>query len=333
MQAPFYFAEMKGMPDSALAYSYADVLFRCGFESEDSLRIRVFYWHGLFDDIRPDLLVCDHSPTAVLAAAGRVPTVHVGSGFANPPIGKPLIALNPGNKTEARERENMVMDAIRAVQDSFGVRPPETVSSLFESAEIFACCLPELDPYRSVRDPPAVGPLHALPGFAPVRGKPFLFGYLNSGDPRALPLAKGLAKAKVQSGLYVRGAPGELAETLRGSSVTLFERPQNLPEALKSASAVLHHGGLSTTETALAAGRPQFLLPRNLEQDLTAKAVEAMGCGVNLNNHGADYAKLIRRLQRDNPFAARSKIMAEKVAGRGGNPTETVVSACLRHLS
>jgi UDP-N-acetylglucosamine:LPS N-acetylglucosamine transferase len=176
--------------------------------------------------------------------------------------------------------------------------------------------------------------LHILPPPEPQPKETFLFGYLKGEDPRVPLLLKGLAKAKVPCGLYVRNIPSAIAETLKGTSVTIYGAPQKLPEVLKSASAVLHHGGLSTTESALAAGRPQFLLPYNLEQALTANAIEEMGCGLNLVGRGADFAKLIRRSLKNEALKNHAASVSARIAERKiEDALSKVISACLQCLN
>ena len=64
--------------------------------------------------------------------------------------------------------------------------------------------------------------------------------------------------------------------------MTIHDEPPPLARMLEHAAVMIHHGGLNTTETALAAGRPQLLLPIHLEHNLTARAVESLGVGRSL---------------------------------------------------
>jgi hypothetical protein len=77
------------------ACNYADVLHRCGYDRAENLGPVVSRWRELLQSVAPVLVVGDHSPTLVLAAAGRVPVVHISSGFATPPVGRSFLALHP----------------------------------------------------------------------------------------------------------------------------------------------------------------------------------------------------------------------------------------------
>ncbi len=49
-----------------LMCTFADILYNCGFDEPDLLRGLVEAWRGLFELTKPDMVVFDHSPTALL---------------------------------------------------------------------------------------------------------------------------------------------------------------------------------------------------------------------------------------------------------------------------
>lgn len=65
--------------------SYAEILALSGFARKPDLEAGVAAWDDLFELIKPSVLVADHSPVAVLAARGRVPTLVTGNAFNAPP--------------------------------------------------------------------------------------------------------------------------------------------------------------------------------------------------------------------------------------------------------
>jgi hypothetical protein len=316
-----------------LAYDYADVLHRCGYDAIENLGPMVSQWRELFRLFDPALVVCDHSPTVVLAAAERIPVVHIGSGFATPPAGRSFLGLSPSSAVGAKEREAQVLQAIQEVHQRFDTPRVNRVCDLLGLAENVTCCLPELDPYKSVRLEPASGPIHKLPAPQAVSEPEFVFGYLNGDDPHTARIVESLVMAGVPSGVYVRQCPPEWEQLVAGIVVTLYTAPQKMPEALANASAVVHHGGLSTTETALVLGRPQFLFPRNLEQLLTANAVEKLGCGVNLATHGNPGDAIRRALARGTYQKASAQVAARIAARPAVNVVAQVVASCTRHLA
>src|SRR3546814_11360747 len=65
--------------------AYSDIMVYCGFGRLESLFTATLAWRTVFDQLRPDLIVCDHSPIVCFAAYGRTPVVQVGDGFTLPP--------------------------------------------------------------------------------------------------------------------------------------------------------------------------------------------------------------------------------------------------------
>jgi UDP:flavonoid glycosyltransferase YjiC (YdhE family) len=298
------------------AYDYADVLLRCGYGKADDLRPLVEQWTDLLFRVEPDVVICDHSPTVILAAARRIPVLHLGSGFATPPVGKSLAVLYGGSVRGAKERQAQVLASIQEIQRGTGMPVIQRVCDLLGLADRnLTCCLPELDPYRAVRPHPALGPIQKLPAPAHVRDSERVFGYLDGREPSTPRLLDSLARASVRCGIYVREMPPDLSPRFTGTSVTLYSAPQKMPDALESAAAIVHYGGLSTTETALALGRPQFLVPWHLEQALNTAAVEALNCGVNIAQHG-NPGDLIRRALKRETHQKEAAAVAARIAAR-----------------
>lgn len=334
VQAPHWRRDLTLPPEqSGMAHSYADVLYRCGYSSKDKLRILVQAWKLLLNRINPSVVLCDHSPTAVLAAAGRIPVVHIGSGFATPPVGRPFRVLHGANAQGACEREAQVLSSIHTVQTESGAPLLGDVNQLLGFADNITCSLPELDPYRAHRAEAAGGPTQLLPKPHPIARDGFLFGYLTAEDKRVPSLLQSLANARITARVYVRRCTPECVAAVANSSITLYESPQNMTEALQNASAVLHHGGLSTAETAMAMGRPQFLLPRHLEQLLTANSIASLGCGLNLLRQKRDAGEIISRAIARGAYRREAALVAERIASRPPSQTsERILELCLKHL-
>jgi hypothetical protein len=81
----------------APTHGFAQILGNIGFASAPMLATLFAAWNTIFDAVRPDLVVADHSPTALLALRGRpIRRVNMGLGFFCPPDAFPLpIWLSP----------------------------------------------------------------------------------------------------------------------------------------------------------------------------------------------------------------------------------------------
>src|SRR5262249_21825386 len=98
--------------------TFADLLFNIGFGDPDSLTAHVIAWRNLYCLVNPDLLICDHSPTALLATIGeRFPITTLGNGFLCPVDETPLQLLrtvSPEAIVAAREREEHLLRNINS---------------------------------------------------------------------------------------------------------------------------------------------------------------------------------------------------------------------------
>lgn len=97
-------------------------------------------------------------------------------------------------------------------------------------------------------------------------------------------------------------------------SPTLLALPmQPLPPLLQQAHGFVHHGGVGSCAQGLAAGIPQYLIPRAYDQFENAAGVERIGAGWALPRGlgGASAAHLAQWITQQNTTAARR---------RGANP-------------
>ncbi|GIF67904.1 glucosyl transferase [Asanoa ishikariensis] len=93
-----------------------------------------------------------------------------------------------------------------------------------------------------------------------------------------------------------------------------------LPEALETASAIVHHGGAGTIFAALAAGVPQLVTPGPGDRAHNAHLVAARGAGLAVPMKRID-ADAVRRLVEDPSLRAASAEVATEIAAMPA-PTE-----------
>ncbi|MDG4826891.1 glycosyltransferase [Asanoa sp. WMMD1127] len=93
-----------------------------------------------------------------------------------------------------------------------------------------------------------------------------------------------------------------------------------VPEALETASAIIHHGGAGTIFAALAAGVPQLVTPGPGDRAHNADAVATRGAGLAVPVKRIDVA-VIERLLTDAPLRTASAEVAAEIAEMP-SPTE-----------
>lgn len=317
------------------AASYADILAIRGFADPDGLEALVAAWQALIDLTGAELVVADHSPTLCLAAYRTLPVVQLGNGFSVPPADATAFpSLDP--QAAPLVPPERLLAVVQEVQRRRRRPAPETLPGLFAGGTRFVRSLAELDPYRAVRKDPAVGPLQPLPEPSAPPDRPRLFAYLSAEFPGVEHVLTALSAAGWVGSAYLRGASPEFRASARRGGLEIHETLPPLAELLPRVSVVLHHGGAGVAEAALAAGRPQVLLPQHLEHELTARALEGLGVSTALTGAvpAPAVGQALSRLLTGSRFSASALAWGETLAARGRQALlGTIVARCLECLS
>ena len=318
LQAPIWTSDRRG-PD--LPVSYAEMLANFGFLDKAGLTGMVKAWRELYRLVRPDLLVIDHGPTALLAARGTsIRRVLLGTGFASPPRTAPMPSLRPWlNISQDRllESERQVMETINGLSRDLEMKPPETLADLFEVEEDFLCTFPELDHYPRT-DARYWGPFFAsdegvVPEWPPGRGER-IFAYLSPAYRDFEKVVSQLGDLSCGTLIHAPGLSAKLIAKYQARNVVFSPEPVRMAQASREADLVICHGGHGTTAASLLAGRPVLVLHRQVEQLLLAQKIVAGGLGktVNPDSKNPSYKQLTRDILSDARFTERAQQFAAK---------------------
>src|SRR5262249_13075535 len=143
--------------------SYADVLLDQGWSDGQVLDALTHCWLNLMRLYAPDVVVLDHSPTALLAARiARLPAVVVGNGF-EVPFSATASSSFPGLQWATPERaeaaERRTTDQANRVLAGYGLPALASLRELFSAVPVRLVTFPELDHYGPRSDAYYVGPL------------------------------------------------------------------------------------------------------------------------------------------------------------------------------
>jgi UDP:flavonoid glycosyltransferase YjiC (YdhE family) len=89
---------------------------------------------------------------------------------------------------------------------------------------------------------------------------------------------------------------------------------------LPKAAAIIHHGGMGTTQAAARAATPQLVLPALSDQILHAEAVVRHGAGVAVTQrlHADDVASQLERILTSREIRAGAQRLRDEFARHGG---------------
>ena len=325
LQAPVWIGDRRG-PDPPINYrpvNYAEMLTNFGFLDAAGLSSMVRAWRQLYTLVRPDLLLVDHGPTALLAARGTgLRRALIGTGFASPPRTSPLPTLRPWLNIAAErllEAERQVLATMNALSGDLKIEPLQTMADLFAVDEDFLCTFAELDHYTRT-GAHYWGPLFAADeGVAPqwpAGSGERIFAYVSTAYRDFEKLVTQLGDLPYRSLIHAQGASEKQIAKYQRRNVALSVEPIRMAQAAREADLVICHGGHGTTAAALLAGRPVLVLHRQAEQLLLAHSLVGAGFGktVNVDSKNPSYKQLARDIVSDSRYAQRAGEFAAKYA-------------------
>jgi UDP:flavonoid glycosyltransferase YjiC (YdhE family) len=266
--------------------NYADVLRDSGFADARDVAARMNAWRGVFSLARPDVLVADHAPTALLAARlANIPHLSIGNGFAIPPAVAPWPSIRPWETVSdqaliaAETRLDQVLDAAQKV---LGHTRTVRVRDLFGEHDILDT-FAELDHYGARPDGRYVGPivsvLQALRVAWRSKEGSRVLAYLRPAVPGFAAILQALARLDAEVLCVAPGMSPDAAKRYATRRLRIALAPVDLPPLLEHADLAVSYGNTGFSTQALLAGVPLAIRPRHVEQALFAHRVEALGAG------------------------------------------------------
>jgi UDP:flavonoid glycosyltransferase YjiC (YdhE family) len=336
LQAPIWLPQAVG---THTPVSYSELLALFGYLQVPSLSGLVAAWRNLYDLLKPDLIVFDYSPTALLAASGlNVAKVLFGMGFWSPPKKNPLPAMRWWQKVPPErlaQSDRQVLEAVNTLLLSFGCSPLNQLADLFNVDEDFLCTFPELDHYPDRESGVRYwGPLFSqdaggVPHWPSGDGEK-IFAYLNSGYRGLTALLSTLRALPYQVLVHCPGAAKKLIDEYRSKSLDFCLQAMNMRTVCEQADLLICHGPGSASAMLLA-GKPVLSLPTQLEQHMWAMRMEQTGAGkkFGLDEPNPNYRAAIRSLLTDERFRQSAQDFAARHADfNPGEQLRSMVARC-----
>ena len=319
LQAPFKHQKMRLIEPTC---TFAQVLHNCGFSAVEELATLAGAWRTMFKCVKPDLIVCDHSPMALLAARGLpARRAVIGAGFTAPPDESPLTNLRTSiepDLAQLQAHEDEVLENSNAVLRRWGEPTIDRVARLYNPVdEMFLLTFPELDCYPHRRGATYWGKWAVEMGQSPEwpAGKgPRIFGYLKPFPalPQLLTTLHGLPNPML---VYASGVDDALKNRFRSPNLHFADGPINLVKAARECDVAILNGTHGSAATMLLAGKPALHIPIFLEQGINAAAVAKLGAGINaMPNEPGEIAAGLHALLNLSQFGNAAHAFAARYA-------------------
>ncbi len=274
------------------AATYADLLFNSGCATSSQLAGLVGAWRNLFDLVRPDVVVLEFSPLALLAVQGYpARSVVVGTGFYAPPDTSPLPILCPSDEAypdRLARTEQLVLGHMNEVLTRHGQPPLARVGQLFARAdENFLATFAELDHYQVRAGGNYIGIWASVPGEPPdwpAGEGPRIFAYLRPfAELRGL-----LGRLRVLAHptiVYLAGTDFDHMSRAAPSHLKFVARPVEMERVSRECDMAILYAPHDTLASMLLAGKPMLLIPQHREQLIMARSAERLGAAFVASDH------------------------------------------------
>ena len=336
LESPAWRAEA---PPGFLAVNFSDVLFQTGYATPEALEGLVSQWLRLFEEDRPDLVVADFAPTAMLAArVAGIRTAALGDGYSLPPPTHPLPCMRPWADIAAAtltETDGRVLAAINVVLGQLGQRRIARMADLFAAEATWLCTFPELDHYEGRGEADYFGEVPPpARGFGvdwPPGSAERVLVMMDSRHQPFRPLLAALARLGLPTVVQAWGMTPDLAAELTGPTTRVVTEPLNRDVMLAHCDMVACQAS-GVAAPALLVGRPVLMLPHAVEQMMTLYRIarQGLGHGIAPESDAAAAGSSVRRLLDDAACRQRAANFARSYHGyQPAMATDATLADCL----
>jgi UDP:flavonoid glycosyltransferase YjiC (YdhE family) len=303
--------------------NYSEILLRNGFDDFNSLSGIVEQWRMIFMQEKPDLIIADHSPNALIAARSLdIPRVLLGNSFLSPPAMSPFPSLQPWktiSEEKLQEMDQAALMTVNRVLENIGMSPWQRLCELFEGvSESFLATFAEMDPYPKRHGDCYWGLMvdemtGEEPQWPTVKDKN-IYVYIRADYVHFKQFLTQLSVLDCNILVHAGQVNDNIKQHFNSEKLVFTEGKINIESVMQQCDVVVCHGNHNSVITSLLAGKPLLTLPYYLEHTLTALLVEKYGAGLvarteDVNRHPG---RLLSRLLSEDSYTRKARGFATK---------------------
>ena len=296
--------------------SYSQLLSNVGYDDPEILTGLISAWSSILDAVNPDLMIVDHSPTALLAAHGRsMKIASISSGFEQPPIGQPfapfLENLNPEQLNLITTSDRRILENINCALTQLKISPLTELHEIYTNIdEVCFLTLAEFDHFGVRKDVDYLGIQHFQNGQIPqwpINKKPKIYAYLKP-FPKLDEFLSLLKDSGLNVLIYNNNLPQSLITAHSCDVIKFTDKPIDLKLVADQATLAIVNANHTTTGWLALNGLPCLMIPLHTEQSLFATRMIKTGTGIAVNKMDAHHIMAgLKHMLADDSYRACAK--------------------------
>jgi hypothetical protein len=323
LQAPM--ALHSTAPLTRSAHNYAEILLQCGYDDPAVLAALVAGWRTLFEAIGPAMIVCEHSPTALLASRDMgLKRVVLGTGFFIPPRAEPFPDFYRDGKLAAevlQASDTLVLENMNRALAQLDLSPLSNLPALFDCDLEFLCSFAELDHYPE-RGPARYWGQQYIDDVGesvswPENGRKRIFIFMRQQNKGFERLLSQLRLVDCEVFVVSPGISATLLARYRSPHIRFTTELHRLSSLAGNCDLAILYGGSGTMVPCLLAGIPLLLMPQYMEQRLAVQRVVELGAALVIDDPvpAFDFVKMVLEMLGNPAYRQAAQQFAQKYTG------------------
>ncbi len=267
--------------------NFTDTLLRIGYQNRNALSSMLIQWVHIFEYINPALILFDHSPTAMLASRKfTCPKIQIGTDFSVLPPVRPLPQYkfwarpSPQSKMHLRQLEERCLSNINFGLERVGIPSIDAVHQIYDTDHTFIDTHPLLDVYGKRDSIEYLGVFRrtdiGVKPIWPFSNKPKVFVYVKPRYQHIEALLQACRVTDAQFLIYGVETNSALAQRFTSPHMMFSDQPFTINTVVDNCDCAINHAS-GIAELLLQRGKPQLLLPMQMEQMMRAKKLGSLG--------------------------------------------------------
>lgn len=317
LQAPY--KQSISISNSSMYLSYTHLLKYQAFGNTLELINLISMWRKIYNDIKPDMVFYEHSPTALLASTSySFKKIMVGTGFFIPLVNKdanvpfcvfPTTVIDNNMRNVLMNADMELLTNINTSLKLLNIKEINGISDIFSQVnDSLYVTLPCIDHFMERKNVTYLGTSSSINHTKPIwpdSNGIKVYCYLQN-MPSLEILIKDLIKLNVCAIICIFDLPEELKIKYTCSNISFMNKPIDLEEVVKEAKLIVNNSNHGTVANFILHGIPQLLIPRYQEQLLMAIRLEKQGAALIAYQDSKSYKDRLEALLTNNKYTTKA---------------------------